>query len=94
MVGIRFYEEYSNKRKGIKQGNVVAVIPENKWIDYRSHGTAELLFDGIGAVFFYPNSPVCGTNVAQGYLRESCKRISESKARQIHPALFQYLDQN
>ena len=33
------------------------------------------------------------TGVALGYLRHRCKRISEVKARTIHPALFERMDQ-
>jgi hypothetical protein len=94
MKDFRFYEVYKNKRKGITEGNVIAVIPENKWIDQDRTGKAQLMYDSIGAVYFRPNSPVCGSGVSQDYLWAMCKRISESKAREIHPALFQYLDQN
>jgi len=93
MKGIRFYEEYNDKRKGISNGNVVAVIPENRWIIEHADGSTDLIYDAISAVFYRPNSDVCRTGVSQGYLWDSCKRISESKAREIHPALFQYLDQ-
>ncbi len=94
MNGYRFYEEYNDKRKGISQGNVVAIIPETRRIEQYPDGSLDVIYDVIGAVYFHPNSDVCGTGASQGYLTESCKRISESKARQIHPALFQYLDQN
>jgi hypothetical protein len=43
-------------------------------------------------VLFHPNSPVAGTSIDVSILRERCKRISEAKARQIHPLLFERLD--
>lgn len=96
MRGVRFYEEFSNKRnkrKGISQGNVVAVFPENKRLEHYADGTADLVFDCIAAVYSYPDSGVCGCSISQDYLWESCKRISEAKARQVHPQLFWVLDQ-
>lgn len=96
MRGVRFYEEFDNKRnkrKGISQGNVVAVFPENKRLEHYADGTADLVLDCIAAVYSYPDSPVCGCGVSWGYLRESCKRISETEARQVHPQLFWVLDQ-
>ena len=92
MRGVRFYEEFDNKRKGISNGNVVAVIPENRWIKEYADGSTDLIYDAISAVFYHPDSDVCGTGVSQGYLRASCKRVSESKARKIHPRLFEVLD--
>lgn len=95
MKGVRFYEDFTdkrNKRKGESQGNVIAVFPENTWLRC-DEGVLYRMFDGIGAVYFYPNSPVGGCNVSQGYLWESCKRVSEAKARQVHPSLFAVLDQ-
>lgn len=92
MEGIRFYEEFENKRKGISNGNVVAVIHENNWYRQDATGRLQLLYEAIGAVYFYPNSPVCGTGVSQEYLWSTCKRVSESKAREIHPELFTVLD--
>lgn len=92
MKGYRFYEEFDNKRKGISNGNVVAVIPENRWTEQYPDGSIDVIYDVIGAVFYHPNSDVCGTGASQGYLSESCKRVSESKARKIHPKLFEVLD--
>jgi hypothetical protein len=85
MKGVRFYEEFTNKRKGESAGNVTAILPENRWHDWEAH---DLMYDGVGAVYFYPNSPVASTGVSRGYLREKCKRVSEARARQVHPALF------
>ncbi len=50
MKGVSFYEEFANKRKGVSEGNCVAVLVER------------------------------------------CKRVSEQRAREIHPELFKYLE--
>jgi hypothetical protein len=87
MKGYRFYLEYAKpsykkkatvKNPGKHQGNVFA-------LQIGSNG-------GMGAVMFYPNSPVTSTTIESGYLRNNCKRISEKLAREIHPNLFYYLD--
>jgi hypothetical protein len=90
VIGIRFYAEYDNpssKRRGIHNGNVVAIIPEN-----RIPGTDKV--EAIGAVYFHPDSAVAGTSTSRAYLAKYCKRIPESLAREIHPNLFLYLDAN
>lgn len=92
MKGVRFYEEFDNKRKGISQGNVIAVFPDLSKLHRYADGTADLVFDCIAAAYSYPDSPVCGSQVSQGFLRESCKLTSEAKARQVHPQLFWVLD--
>jgi len=85
MNGIRFYEEFSNKRKGISEGNVVAALVSNGI-------NAEGCYNALVSLTYEPNGAVCGSTVALDYLRAKCKRIAESKARAIHPALFARLD--
>jgi hypothetical protein len=93
--GYRFFLEHGskqNKRKGAHEGNVLALI------DTMGDGFRPQLMgdhygnECIGAVLFYPDSPVCGSSTNRGYLSETCKRISEAKARSIHPNLFVTLD--
>ena len=87
MKGIRFYEEFTNKRKGISAGNVFALdLYEGDNGYYRAHPF------GTGAVFDEPNSPVAGTGVSWEWLRAKCKRVSEAHARTVHPVLFARLD--
>lgn len=90
MKDVRFYEEYQDKaakRKGTEsKGNVLAVFVDVP-ISF-----VTLCYEAVGAVFFEPNSQVCGTQVSPGVLRDRCKRVSEATAREIHPALFEYLD--
>lgn len=96
MKGIRFYLEYPNstekdkatrKAIGNHEGNVAAVFYEN-WRVVDGEG----YYDAISAAYFRPNSPVCSGSVSDGWLKKRGKRISETQAREIHPALFDYLD--
>jgi hypothetical protein len=47
--------------------------------------------EGRGSVFDYADSPVASTAASRSFLNR-CRRISETKARQVHPALFERLD--
>jgi hypothetical protein len=98
MKGVKFYLEYpsnADKRKatrtnlGNHEGNVIAILDNGIYIS-----GGEPVGDGLGAVFYIPNSPVAGTGVSLAYLRERAKRISEKQAREIHPELFTRLDQD
>jgi hypothetical protein len=102
MKDYRFYLEYDRpsfkkkatvKNPGDHSGNVIAVIYVNGVYWSGSQGK-EPCYDAIGALMFHPNSSVCSTGVSLNYLRERCKRIPESIARQIHPNLFTVLDNN
>lgn len=92
MKGYRFYLEFGSKslkRKGQHEGTVIAVIPENSWLEGKTY-----MVGAIAALLYKPNSPVCGCNSSWDYIHDRCKRISEKRAREIHPALFEYLDYN
>ena len=89
MNGIRFYEEFTDKSKRKPGRTVVAALVLNGI--YWSSGKP--CYEAIAGLFNQPDSPVAGTGVALDYLRRKCKRISEIKARTLHPALFQRLDQ-
>ena len=88
MKGYRFYEELEDKnRKAEKSaGNVVAVWYEGgiNWVNG--------CYEAVCALFGHPNSAVCGGAVPPRYLAKSCRRVSEKRAREIHPRLFEYLD--
>lgn len=86
MKGLRFYQEFTDRRKRIPNGNVIAVSTE------REHRCPDGSMEAIGAVFYYANSPVATTAASNDYLRKQCKRIPETKARTIHPRLFERLD--
>ncbi len=103
MKGYRFYLEYPNKteknkgtvkKPGNHTGNVLALILDetNSPLWWIGQGK-QILFDCISAVHFYPNSPVCGGFCNNGYLQNNCKRIPERLAREVHPQLFECLDE-
>ena len=96
MEGIRFYLDHAtpqDKRKGVHSGNVTAINLETRRLAYPEvHKSNDIVFEGMGAVYYYPNSPVMVTGVTGWWLRECGKRISEAKAREIHPELFRRLD--
>jgi hypothetical protein len=89
MSGICFYQEFRDQSKHRSVGTIIAALVCNGL--YWSSGS--VCYEAIAGVFDQPNSPVAGTGVACDYLRRKCKRISEAKARTIHPALFERLDQ-
>jgi hypothetical protein len=104
--GVRFYLDYSTKqrkRKGQHAGNVIAAHVEasgRSWshVGYLEHTVldgemrSQFIVECITALHDEPNSSVCSSSVAQSYLADSCKMISEDKARDIHPKLFERLD--
>ena len=91
MRGFQFFEEYGDAARGASTGNVIA-IPG-----------VEPSFVQPGGICFQvicasqeartPNSPVRPAYVNVEYLGKRCRRISEMRARMIHPRLFEYLDQ-
>ena len=91
MKGYRFYEEFENKHKGISAGTVVAVELETRRY-YRDLCIPHHDIGAVAAVFDHPNSGCTFTAVSFDYLRTKCKRISEARAREIHPHLFDYLE--
>ena len=91
MKDFRFYLEHESpaaKRRGEHNGNVTATY--GPW--YLSGQPATVTVECIAAVFDRPNSQVCGCSASRDYLAKNCKRISEARARKIHPNLFAYLD--
>lgn len=69
----------------IGQGNVFAAFKP-----MRKNGSKNI--DGLGAVYFRKNSAVASTSASPDYLKTKCRRISENRARKIHPRLFQLLE--
>ena len=94
MKGFRFYEEFKNKRKGISTGNCVAVYLENDGHAqfYRSGGWS--LVNAVVAITDDPNSDVLSDSVSREFLSDDCKRVSEKRAREIHPRLIEYCSYN
>lgn len=89
MKGVRFYEEYLDKRKTSTSGNVIATNEETRKESLLLTGAIECL----ASVHNEPNSPVASSHVSEQYLRSHCKRISEDDARRLHPQLFERLDE-
>ncbi len=90
MRDFRFYLDHDSvaaKRRGEHAGNVTAIMPDSWYA-----GPDGRCFEAVGAVYHHPDSPVATTGASRAYLRNQGKRISEAKARQIHPQLFAYLD--
>jgi hypothetical protein len=99
MKDYHFYLEYptnKDKRQGTRKslgnhcGTVLAVDtnPFHSWVTDK-----EIIYESVGSIYGLPDSYVCSSACSWGYLREKCKRISEDQARQIHPKLFNYLEQ-
>jgi hypothetical protein len=89
MNGIHFYQEFRDESKGVSAGTVVAALVCNG--PFWSSG--KICFEAVVGLFDHANSVVCGGSVSLDYLREKCRRIGETQARAIHPALFERLDQ-
>lgn len=90
MNGVRFYQEFKDKKRGISAGRCLAVVPEQGYFD----AMTGWIYDCVGPVYADdgPNTrALCGCGVGADWLRENCKRVSEAKAREIHPALFTLL---
>ena len=96
MKGYRFYEEFDSsykKRKRQGSGNVLALDIDPKtarpygWVDHNKRYVMEC----TAAVFSHSNSGVAGTAVSDDVLRKNYRRITEKRAREIHPAMFQNL---
>lgn len=88
MRGVRFYADYGDKRAKRRGGdapNAIAVYGDTFVI------RGDAMIEAIAALTSECNSSVCGTSASLGYLRESCKRISEAEAYRIHPRLRAYL---
>lgn len=95
MNGIRFYQEFANKSKTKPTGNIIAALA-GRITGAAGNGVffsgGAACYEAVAGLFDAPNSPVASTAVAIDLLREKCKRVSETKARQVHPNLFEYLD--
>jgi len=81
MRNYRFYDE--------GDGNIIAIYLPAVEESININDTLE----GFGALFYNPNSPVAWTGISRDYLRENCHRVSENRAREIHPELFKRLDE-
>lgn len=93
MKGWRFYKEFKTNKRKVPTGNVVAVnTTVGMWAVPPFGPNAQYRYECVSALFNEHNSPVCSGAVSVGHIEKRCKRISEAKARKIHPKLFEYLE--
>ena len=95
MKGYRFYEEVWQKDRKAEesQGTVIAVLLQENGRGWSPLWTAKGdVCECVSGIYDEPNSPVCSGSVSVDYMRAFCRRISEKRAREIHPKLFEYLE--
>ncbi len=96
MKGYRFYAEYPegfSKRRPVEQAtNVVAVLVGSNGHASPYYNGHTYVVESIAALFDHPDSATASTGVSHEHLSKRCKRVSEERARGIHPALFAWLD--
>lgn len=83
------YVFYQDKKVSVNPQGFGGVIAVNNPREYQG---STLNMDCYASLQDIPDSLICSTSASIGYLRESCKKISEFKARRLHPTMFQSLD--
>jgi hypothetical protein len=86
----RFFEEFSDGRLESSSGNVIAVdLAGDSFVQ-----EGGVCYRALCAIqdAARPNSPVLQRYFNAEYLGARCRRITEARARKIHPKLFEYLD--
>lgn len=81
----RFFLEHAtedHKARGVDVGNVQAVGDRRP----------DEMFDGYGSLAAGPNGSVQRIGVTDQFLERFCVEITEARAREVHPALFEVLD--
>jgi hypothetical protein len=98
MKGYWFYLKYESpedKAKGVHSGNCLAVLFKHTgWKKRREtfQSGGSLLVRCYAPCFRYPNAPCVPAAVAIHYLNSRCKRITEKRAREVHPKLFERIE--
>lgn len=88
----RFYEEFDDERKRTKSLGTVVAEPASRMARRQDMATDGLI-ECVLATMKVPNSDqVCQMRISPAYLRRFCRKISEERAREIHPALFEFLE--
>ena len=90
MQPYRFFEEYADRDLQQSAGNVVAIRLEDGLVIKDGRVLVRAVCAGEHGT--RPNSPVTATFFEGEYLGTHCRRITEARARTIHPKLFEYLD--
>src|SRR5258708_3110558 len=71
---------------------------QKKYVDCSAVSTDSYISNGqiahecAGALMANNDQAVCGSSTSRDYLRKRCTRIPETLARDLHPALFRYLE--
>jgi hypothetical protein len=89
MIGIHFYEQFKDEQKRESAGKAIAVFVQ-QW-KYGSEAQGRL-FDAVVGHLNRSNPPVVHSTVSERYLKKKCRRVSEYRAKEIHPNLFRLLD--
>ena len=90
MDGYQFFEEYRDEARRESAGNVIAVnMADRSFIQ-----EGGICFNAVCPAPDHrePNSPVIMTWFNAEYLGARCSRVDEQRARNVHPALFEYLE--
>ena len=90
MQGYQFYEEFRDESLEVSAESVIAVTQQSE----------PVVREGavVCNAFRTMKSPETGTDMIAGvllaaeYLGTHCKEVSEERAREIQPQLFEYLD--
>jgi hypothetical protein len=88
--GYQFFEEFNDGRLESSSGNVIAIdMAGESFVQEGGVCYPALCAFPDSAP---PNSPVLKRFFNAEYLGVRCRRITEARARMIHPKLFEYLD--
>ena len=90
----RFYKHYMNVDHLTTSVNIVALIGETPCLIARSKKprNRDLGYEAIIPISCEPNSPVEVRFVMAPWLRNYCERTTRERAMEIHPRLFDFLD--
>jgi hypothetical protein len=90
MIGYRFFEEYRDDTRRESAGNVIAVnMADGSFIQ-----EGGICYKAVcpASDHHRPNSPVTMALFNVEYLGIRCAPVDEQRARNVHPALFEYLE--
>jgi hypothetical protein len=90
--GYRFYEEFTNTRKRVSVGNVVALELDDAGNPFTHWDGSKYVMSAIVGGGNGPNTWPTSGAVSPEHLRKRCKRVSARRAREVHPAIFDWVD--
>ena len=90
MKGYSFFEEYRDELMLASSGNVIEVnVDEGSFVLHGGVCYKAIVPSPERGV---PNSPVTMILFNAEYLGSRCRPVTELRAREIHPKLFEYLE--